>query len=215
MYNRFRGSGVRGVRKRKRGDGTRGAPTPVVLPEYAWIDRSLSAGEHPYLRILPRVAESPALARIAPTPAGRTAFLERARVRIRDGLGYAFVDVDVPCIVVSEWYFREGSHLDVYLDLLHELTHLRQLDEGFDLWNEDLAYVERPTEIEAYAVAIEEGRRLGMGDAEVVDHLSNPWMTPDEVRQLLDHVSTFLETGVLPNLEVAKRSVGRRSRRPW
>ncbi|MBZ5637949.1 MAG: hypothetical protein LAO51_04235 [Acidobacteriia bacterium] len=206
---------MRGARKRRPGGGTAGAAASSALPAYARIDRSLSAGDHPYLRILPEVAASPALERIAPSGAARTRLLERARVEIRDVQGYAFVDDEVPCIVVAECYFREGTHLDLYLDLLHEITHLRQLEEGFDLWDERFAYVDRPTEIEAYAVAIEEGRRLGMNDAEVMTHVSNPWMTPMEVARLLGHVGAFLETGMLANLEAAKRPAPRRSRRPW
>jgi hypothetical protein len=63
----------------------------------------------------------------------------------------------------------------LYLDLLHELTHLRQLDEGLDLWDERFAYVHRPTEIEGHAIAIEEGRRLGMTSEDVSDHLAALW----------------------------------------
>jgi hypothetical protein len=206
---------VAGARSRKRGRSDAESPVARSLPDCAHIDRSLPAGDHPYLRVLPEVATSPALLRISPAPEARTRLLEGARVQIRDGRGYAFVDVEAPCIVVSEWYFREGADLDLYLDLLHELTHLRQLEEGFDLWDERLDYVERPTEIEAYAVAIEEGRRLGMSDAEVVGHLSNPWMTRKEVERLLEHVHAFLSTGVLANLEVARQPAPRRPRRPW
>jgi len=90
------------------------------------------------------VKSSPALARIAALSGARDRLLERARVQIRGDQGYAFVDVDVPCIVVSAWHFRSGSDRDLYLDLLHELTHLRQLDEGLDLWDERFAYVDRP-----------------------------------------------------------------------
>ena len=188
---------------------------PKDLPAWPQVDRSLAIGEHPYLKVLPAVKSSPALARIAALPAARDRLLERARVQIRGDQGYAFVDVDVPCIVVSEWYFRSGSDRDLYLDLLHELTHLRQLDEGLDLWDERFAYVDRPTEIEGYAVAIEEGRRLGMTGEDVIDHLATPWMTADDAARLLAHVDGFLATGVLPNLAAAKIPAPRRSRRPW
>ena len=188
---------------------------PRNLPAWAQVDRSLPAGEYPYLKVLPAVKSSPALARIAALPAARDRLLEEARVQIRGDRGYAFVDVDVPCIVVSESYFRNGTDRDLYLDLLHELTHLRQLDEGLDLWDERFAYVDRPTEIEGYAVAIEEGRRLGMTSEDVSDHLAAPWMTADDTARLLTHVEGFLATGVLPNLAAAKIPALRRSRRPW
>jgi hypothetical protein len=188
---------------------------PGSLPAFARVDRSLAPGDHAFIAILPGVAASPALARIVAEPAARASLLERALVQIRGDRGYAFVDVDRPCIVLSERYYHEGAELDIYLDLLHELTHLRQLEEGLDLWDERFAYVERPTEVEAYAVAIEEGRRLAMTDREVVVHLSNPWMSATEVTRLLRNVDSFLAHGVLPNLEEARRPAPRRPRRPW
>jgi hypothetical protein len=173
----------------------------------------LARGKHRYVEVLPGITESPALVRIAPRAAVRADLLARASVQIRGWRGYAFVDVDVPCIVVSERYYREGEALDLYLDLLHELTHLRQLDEGLDLWDERFDYVDRPTEVEAYAVAIEEGRRLGMTDRDVLEHLSNPWMSAADVARLVAHVDTFLTKGVLVNLELAKQPAPRRPRR--
>ncbi len=185
------------------------------LPAFARVDRSLPPGKHPFVALLPGAAASPALARITRDPAAVTRLLGSAAVWIRGRQGYAFVDVDVRCIVLSQPYLRTGDELDLYLDLLHELTHLRQLEEGFDLWDERFPYVDRPTEVEGYAVAVEEGRRLGMTKREVGRHLANPWMSPADVRRLLAHVDAFLASGVLPNLEEAKRPGARRSHRPW
>ncbi len=202
-------------REAKPRKGAASKPAPGSLPAYARLNRSLPPGNHPFLAVLPKVARSPALRRITGDPAAQARLLERACVQIRGGRGYAFVDVEIPCIVVSEWYFREGDERDLYLDLLHELTHLRQLEEGLDVWDERFEYVERPTEIEGYAVAIEEGRRLGMTDEDVVRHLSNPWMTDKDVHRLLGYVDTFLGSGVLHNLAEAKVPAPRSARRPW
>jgi hypothetical protein len=161
------------------------------------------------------VTASPAPARIAPDPAARARLLAEARVQIRGPRGYAFVDVEAPCIVISEWYYRKGRALDLYLDLLHELTHLRQLGEGLDLWDERFPYVDRPTEVEGYAVAVEEGRRLGMTDRDVIKHLHNPWMSAADVERLCGHIKVFLATGVLPYIEEARRPAPRRVWRPW
>ncbi len=185
------------------------------LPEFARVVRTLPAGDHAYLELLPHAARSPAMARALPDPVQRERLLRDAKVQLRGGRGYAFIDVEAPCIVLSEWYYREGADLDLYMDLLHELTHLRQLEEGFDLWDERFAYVDRPTEVEGYAVAIEEGRRLGMTDDDVFRHLSNPWMTDPDVRRLMAHVDSFLDGDPLPNLELARQVVSRQVRRPW
>lgn len=98
----------------------------------------------------------------------------------------------MPCIVLAEDYYRAGSDVDLYMDMLHELTHIRQHHEGLDLWDERYAYVDRPTEIEGYAVAVEEGRRLGMDDEDIIEHLTNPWMDAEDVQRLLRHTQEFL-----------------------
>ena len=170
------------------------------LPPFARVDRRLPAGMHPYLRVLPGAAESPAMARLCPDPARRAELLAGARVRILPGGGYAYVDVEVPCVVLAEEYYRTGSDLDLYLDMLHELAHIRQHHEGLDLWDERYAYVDRITEIEGYAVAVEEGRRLGMDDEDVIQHLSNPWMSKADVERLLRHVQDFL-AGKAPTVD--------------
>jgi hypothetical protein len=165
------------------------APT---LPPYARIVGGLGQGVHPFLHLLPRIAESPAVGRIATADTPLAVLLASARVAIESGDGYAYVDVDRPAIVLAASYYRHGNPLDLYLDMLHELTHLRQLAEGADLWDERFAYVDRITEIEGYAVAVEEGRRLGMTDSEVVHHLSNPWMSEADVQRLIGHIGRFL-----------------------
>lgn len=186
-----------------------------ALPGYARVQRRLHPGAHPFLSLLPRAEESPALRRIAKGGADPAKLLASAEVEICGRQGYAFVDVQAPHIVLSSWYYETGEPRDLYLDLLHELTHLRQIGEGFDLWDERFDYVDRPTEVEAYAVAVEEGRRLGMSPEDVREHLSNPWMTAADVERLLGHVDAFLERGELPNLEAALQGAPFRARRPW
>ena len=164
----------------------------IELPVYARVVRDLPPGEHAYLALLPLAAQSPAMRRIESslTPIGP--LLAAAQVRIRRGKGYVWIDDEVPAIILIEQYYRESSSLDLYLDLLHELTHLRQLSEGHSIWDDRLPYVDRRTEIEGYAVAVEEGCRLGMTEEEVVHHLSNPWMTHADVRRLLKNVRLLL-----------------------
>jgi hypothetical protein len=164
----------------------------IDLPEYALVVRTLESGLHPYRTLLPRIDESPALRRIESpaTPIGR--LLDSARVQIRRREGYCYVDVKIPAIVLSEEYYFRANPLDLYLDLIHELTHLRQLAEGENIWDHSLEYVDRPTEIEGYAVAVEEGIRLGMNEDEITRHLSNPWMSDTEVARLRKNIDLFL-----------------------
>jgi hypothetical protein len=164
----------------------------IRLPKYARIVKQLPRGAHSFLTLLPFVGESPAVHLIESLAMPIARLLETARVRIERRNGYIWVDDDSPAIILTERYYRHGNPLDLYLDLLHELTHLRQLAEGQNLWDESLHYVDRPTEIEGYAVAVQEGRRLGMTEAGMARHLSNPWMAPADVIRLRANVERFL-----------------------
>jgi hypothetical protein len=165
----------------------------IELPEYALVVRTLSGGLHPYRSLLPHIEESPAARRVESptTPIGP--LLDSARVQIRRREGFCYVDVKIPAIVLSEDYYFKASPLDLYLDLIHELTHLRQLAEGENIWDHSLPYIDRPTEIEGYAIAVEEGIRLGMDEDEVLRHLSNPWMSDEEVARLRANIDRFLK----------------------
>jgi hypothetical protein len=165
----------------------------IELPEYARVVRNLGRGLHPYRSLLPRIEESPAALRIESPATPLGPLLDSARVRIKTGEGYCFVDVKTPAIVLFDEYYRQANPLDLYLDLAHELTHLRQLAEGMDLWDHSIHYVDRPTEIEAYAVAVEEGLRLGMTEAEIIRHLSNPWLSESDVARLRRNIDKFLK----------------------
>ena len=163
------------------------------LPEYARVVRNLPSGDHPYRNLLPRIEESPVRRRIETQNTPFVQLVDGAVVRIKKReRGYCYVDVAIPAVTVTESYYLEGNDLDLYLDLAHELTHLRQHLEGENIWDHDTPYVDRVTEVEGYAVAIEEGRRLGMSETEVMNHLSNPWMSEEEVARLLDNIEKFL-----------------------
>lgn len=166
--------------------------TKNELPAYALMRRDLEPGLHRLVDVFPHLKESPAVPFISTSPRIREALLDSAKVDIREFDGYAYIDVNVPCIVLADAYYRKGDRRDIYLDLLHEMTHLRQLSEGKDLWDRRLSYVDRPTEIEGYSVAVREGRRLGMTEEEVIRHLTSPWLTAEDVHRLLSNVESYL-----------------------
>jgi hypothetical protein len=91
-------------------------------------------------------------------------------------------------IVVSAKYLREGREVDVYLDVIHELVHIRQHREGKELWDKKFEYVDRPTEIEAYRAAVKEARRLGMDEKQVADYLSVEWIPREVFERFLKNV---------------------------
>ena len=164
----------------------------IEIPDYAVVNRALDCGMHPYRLLLPRFEESPAARRIETPAIPIGPLIDSARVKIKKGEGYLYVDVKIPAITLIEDYYRRANPLDLYLDLAHELTHLRQLAEGRNIWDHSLHYVDRPTEIEGFAVAVEEGIRLGLTEEQVIQHLSNPWLDDDEVDRLRKNIDRFL-----------------------
>ena len=98
--------------------------------------------------------------------------------------GYMGVSDEDGHLIVSAYYLRNGDPLSKYLDVVHELVHVRQFREGKALFDKSFEYHDRPTELEAYRHAIKEARRLGMSDEELFEYLKVDWLDEEEVRKL-------------------------------
>jgi hypothetical protein len=99
--------------------------------------------------------------------------------------GYLAVDDETGYILVSSHYLKTADERYLYLDVIHELVHVRQFMEGKELFDERYSYVDRPTEIEAYLFTLKEARKLGMNDDELADYLRVEWITDDEFHRFL------------------------------
>jgi len=98
--------------------------------------------------------------------------------------GYMWIDGGDGSLVVSSRYLNDGDRTDIYLDLIHELVHVRQWMEGKQLFDAQYDYADRPTEIEAYQHAVSEARRLGLTDEQICQYLKTEWMSREELRRL-------------------------------
>jgi len=87
-------------------------------------------------------------------------------------------------LIVGANYLKNGDILDIYLDVIHELVHVRQFTEGKKLFEERYNYVERPTEVEAYRHVVEEARRLGLSDKRICSYLKTEWMSDEDLKRL-------------------------------
>lgn len=87
-------------------------------------------------------------------------------------------------LMVSAYYLKNGEIVDIYLDIIHELVHVKQFMEGQKLFDDRYDYVVRPTEIEAYRYAVEEARRLDLDDARICQYLKTEWMSERELKKL-------------------------------
>jgi hypothetical protein len=103
--------------------------------------------------------------------------------------GYMFVDGEDGHIVISSRYLNNGDKVDIYLDLIHELVHVRQFMEGKQLFDSHYGYTDRPTEVEAYRDAVQEARRLGLSDERICQYLKTEWMSNEDLKRLAKHVN--------------------------
>ena len=113
---------------------------------------------------------------------------ERTVVIVDGSSHYMHVKNEDASIVVGKDHLKNSEKKILYLDIIHELVHVKQQRQGLDLYDSSYAYVDRPTEIEAYEIAVEEARRLGMKDDEIFEYLHVEWISTDEHRRLASRV---------------------------
>lgn len=89
-------------------------------------------------------------------------------------------------LMISAYYLNEGDMTDIYLDIIHELVHVRQFIDGKELFDGRYDYIERPTEVEAFQHAVEEARNLGLSDERICDYLKTEWMSDDDLKRLAE-----------------------------
>ena len=94
-------------------------------------------------------------------------------------------------LIANTNYLKNGETRAIYLDLIHELVHVKQFRDGKELslvFGKRFEYVDRPTELEAYKHTIKEARRLGMTDDEIIDYLNVTWLDEEELTRLARHL---------------------------
>jgi hypothetical protein len=117
---------------------------------------------------------------------------QNTNVIVDDSTHYMHVQNDDASIVIGRDHLKNSEKLILYLDIIHELVHVKQQRQGLDLYDKTYAYVDRPTEIEAYGIAVEEARRLGMNDTEIFDYLHVEWISSEEHKRLASSVGVSI-----------------------
>ena len=156
------------------------------------IKRNAKIGNHPFSSVFGGFERVEAVRRIF----GRKTsdVLNNLHVEVRRRRGYMKINDEIGSIVVSSKYLKTGRDVDIYLDVIHELVHIRQHMEGKELWDRRYEYVDRPTEIEAYKVAVKEARRLGMDEKQVAQYLKAEWISDEAFGRFLKNCGVELET---------------------
>jgi hypothetical protein len=107
--------------------------------------------------------------------------------------GYMGVNDSNGHLMVNKRYLSTGSKIDIYLDVIHELCHVKQHMEGRELFDPRYDYVDRSTEIEAYRYAVQEAKRIGLSAAEIRLYLKVEWMSSEVLDRLIRNMGVDLE----------------------
>jgi hypothetical protein len=102
--------------------------------------------------------------------------------------GYMGVSDDDGHLMVNKNYLSTGRKIDIYLDVIHELCHVRQHMDGRDLFDPQYDYVDRPSEIEAYRYAVQEAKRMGLSANEVREYLQTEMMSTKALEKLIKNM---------------------------
>lgn len=147
------------------------------------VNRKIRAGKHAILDVFPGLDRNEAFQSLF-NDGMREQVLRDCKILVIPEDLYMYIDAKAGNVVAGLEYLRDGEARTLYLDILHELTHIRQWHEGKELWDRRYNYVDRPTEVEAYEVAVQEARRLGMRDREIADYLRVEWTSKAEHERL-------------------------------
>ncbi|MCI4368428.1 MAG: hypothetical protein L3K09_02550 [Thermoplasmata archaeon] len=174
-------------------------------PDGFEVQRKLALGLHPILDAFPGLDRLPT-ARRQEHDAGirKRLFAETSVMLVADDLWMYVAPHDLPkglrrrwkpvvspgtdTIVIGESHLRESPALILFLDIFHELCHIRQRHAGMELFDRNESYVRRPTEVEAYRFVVVEARKLGVSDEVLREYLKVEWITDAEYLELLNEL---------------------------
>ena len=152
------------------------------------INRDIKPGTYSLDEIFDGLKHLPVLMEVFKTKNELDDVFSKTNVIVEEKDHYMFVKNDDGTIVIGYDHLKNSDSKILYLDIVHELVHVKQQRSGLDLYDKLYSYVDRPTEIEAYEVAVKEAKQLGMSDEEIVNYLFVEWITPQEHKRLASHV---------------------------
>lgn len=155
------------------------------------INRELESGEYRIADVFPDLRRRAVLLEVFQSEQEIDDIFENIKVILTDKRRYMAVDNQDASIYIAPRHLQQSEAEILYLDIIHELVHVKQQRQGLDLYDKQTSYVDRQTEIEAYKVAVKEARRIGFDDRRVLNYLWVEWITPEEHKRL----ARWLEVG--------------------
>ena len=156
------------------------------------INRNVEPGQYGLRDIFPDIGTPDILAAIFADAAEIAGVVERTRVFIVDMPYEMFVGNNDGSITIGLNHLRTSPDDILYLDIIHELCHVKQYMEGRNLYDRTKSYVDRETEIEAYEITVQEARRIGLDDEAIAGYLRVSWITPEEHKRLVGRLNVTM-----------------------
>ncbi len=148
------------------------------------IDRRLEPGQYRLTDVFADIRTYGILAAIFADAEEIDRVIADTKVFVVDQPYEMYVNNDDASITIGLTHLRNASDEFLYLDIIHELCHVKQHLQGRNLYDRSRAYVDRETEIDAYRVTVQEARRIGLDDDAIVSYLHVSWITPEEHERL-------------------------------
>jgi len=161
------------------------------------VNRDLPEGRYRLREVFSGLESCEVLVKCIGNPSQRRKIFNDSYVTLTPDTSYMYINDEDGSLVVGLNYLRTADTRYLYLDIIHELVHLKQFLEGKNLFDESYTYVDRPTELEAYQCSVQEARRIGMDDDTLAEYLYVEWITRKEHARLLEKL------GVKPNTNSA------------
>jgi len=158
----------------------------IVAMESFRVNRDLPEGRYRLREVFSGLEEVESLNAYIGSPTLLKRILERTDVTLTQATSYMYVNDGDGSLVVGLEYMQTADAHYLYLDIIHELAHVKQYLDGRELFDENYSYVDRPTEIEAYQCTVKEARKIRMTDDAIAEYLYVEWITRKEHARLLN-----------------------------
>jgi hypothetical protein len=91
-------------------------------------------------------------------------------------------------LIISSHHLKNSDFETVYLDVVHELCHVKQFMDGRVLFDARYGYADSPVEIEAYRITVDEAKRIGFTEDRIREYLRVEWMSEEELQKLIKNI---------------------------
>ena len=102
--------------------------------------------------------------------------------------GYMGVSDEDGHILISTHHLKNSDFKILYLDIVHELCHVKQFMDGKQIFSSEFEYVDSPIEVEAYKMTVKEAKRIGMTNDEISEYLKVEWINEEQHKRLVQSV---------------------------